>query len=46
MRDGRYTGCSGVSIVQDTCFLKAGPMTNVSSTLSLGAISTILHLVK
>ena len=46
MRDGTYTGCSGVSVVQDTCLLKAGPMTNVSSTSSPGAISAVLHLVK
>ena len=46
MRNGIYTGCSGVSLVQGICFLKAGPMTNVTSTSSPGAISAVLHLVK
>ena len=45
MRNGNYTGCTGISLVQGTCFLKAGPMTNASSTSSPGAISAVLHLV-
>ena len=45
MQNGTYTGCTGVSLVQDTCFLKAGPMTTVNSTSSPGALSAVLHLV-
>ena len=45
---GSYTGCQGVSYVQETCYIKSAGisyLTDATPVYSPGSISAVLHLI-